>query len=168
MSKNLKVQVNAVFKCDLERAFKIPILGDATKFLRGYFVLPAVVAFEDDETWGREGGSRYPIAAKNMFTKGGKTGFDQIYKREENKYWNWGVTEIEVFVFGITKFEGELFFAEKEDGIHVQWIYHGTCGSALMRPFAWVFFKWLWKKNIKKGISYMKEAAEGNGEILYS
>ncbi|MFT4601654.1 MAG: hypothetical protein ACI857_001837 [Arenicella sp.] len=84
MSKNLKVQVNAVFKCDLERAFKIPILGDATKFLRGYFVLPAVVAFEDDETWGREGGSRYPIAAKNMFTKGGKTGFDQIYKREEN------------------------------------------------------------------------------------
>lgn len=156
-----------MFKCDLDRAFKIPILGDATSFLKGVGPLPAVVSFEEDETWGKESGFRYPITKSNIFSKGGRVGFDQIYKREENKYWNWGVTKMETFVFGISEFEGELFFSETAKGIEVVWKYHCTIGKPLMRPFAWLLFKVFWKKNIKKGIQFMKEDAEGDGRLLY-
>lgn len=167
MAKQLHIEVSEIFNCSLERAFKIPILGDATTFLKGVGPLPGIVGFEDDETWGQQSGSRYPIAKKNFFTKGGRVGFDKIYERIENQYWNWGVTSIEVFVFGISKFEGELFFKEKKDGIHVRWVYHCTIGKPIMRPFSWFFFKLIWKKNIKNAIGYMKAAAEGDGQILY-
>jgi len=124
MSKQFHIEVVGVFKCSLDRAFKIPILGDATTFLKGFGPLPGIDSFEEDDSWGKEKGSRYPVAKKNIFTKGGRVGFDQIYKREENSYWNWGVTRIETFVFGITEFEGELFFEEHPDGVHVRCVYH--------------------------------------------
>ena len=167
MSKKLKVEVSAIFNCDLERAFKIPILGDATSFLKGVGPLPGIDRFEDDDTWGQINGSRYPVAKSNLLTNGGRVGYDKIYERKENEYWNWGVTNIETFVFGITEFEGELFFEEISDGIHVRWVYHCSIGNAWLRPFAWIFFKWFWKKNINNAISYMKVAAEGSGVLLY-
>ena len=46
---NFSYKISDVFNCSLERAFKAPILGDATKFMRGYLFQPPVTGFEDDK-----------------------------------------------------------------------------------------------------------------------
>ena len=60
------VEVKATFNCSPERAFKTPILGDATQFLVGYGIIPAVVKFTDDSTLGKPGGQRMPHSARNF------------------------------------------------------------------------------------------------------
>ncbi len=47
------VEVEATFNCTLGRAFKTPILGDATQFLVGYGLVPAVEKFTQDSSWGK-------------------------------------------------------------------------------------------------------------------
>ena len=62
----VKVELSDTFNCPVERAFKAPILVDATRFLNGYLFQPAVVAFERDETWGAANGLRYPVTNGNL------------------------------------------------------------------------------------------------------
>ena len=128
--------VSEIFNCSLETAFKTPILGDATKTLTGYGIIPAVSHFTEDETWGQEGGSRMPHSATSLLSKGGEIGVDVIVVREENKYWKWQVTDFRQWSMGFTKFQGELFFEEiAENKISVRWLYTLSSKSILAYPF---------------------------------
>lgn len=160
--------VEATFNCSLERAFKTPILGDATQFLVGYGIIPAVVKFTEDETWGKSGGRRVPHSAKSLGTKGGPVGLDEVYKREENTYWEWGVAEFYQPSMGFTEFRGKLFFKETQEGkIHVRWVYTLFSKSAIVYPFHWLFGKVFWKGQMKVGIRNMKKYAESDAAFLY-
>lgn len=162
------VAVDATFNCSLERAFKTPILGDATQFLVGYGPVPAVVKFTDDESWGKPGGSRIPHSAKNIASPGGPIGLDKVYVREENTYWEWGIPEFYQPSMGFTEFRGQLFFEEKrENEIDVRWVYTLHSQSFLAYPFHWLFGKILWKGQMKIGIQNMKQYAESDAPFLY-
>ena len=100
-------EITDVFNCSLERAFKAPILGDATKFMKGYLFQPPVTGFEDDETWGQINGIRYPINNGNLFVKKGRMFKDVILERTENSYWKWTIYDFEF---------KSLFFASKAIG----------------------------------------------------
>lgn len=166
----MKVVISAksTFNCSLERAFKTPILGDATKFLVGYGIIPAVVKFTKDRTWGKEGGQRIPHASKTLLFKGGEIGLDEIYTRDENKYWKWGVSKFYQWSMGFSEFQGELFFDEIEKGnIKVHWKYALHSNYKLAYPFHWLFGNLFWKRQMEIGILKMKEYAESNIEFLY-
>ena len=74
-------KIKDVFDCSLERAFKSPILGDATKFMKGYLFQPPVTRFEYDKTWGQINGKRYPINNGNLLVKKGRMFKDVILER---------------------------------------------------------------------------------------
>ena len=104
---NFSHEISAVFDCSLERAFKAPILGDATKFMKGYLFQPPVTGFEDDQTWGEINGIRYPINDGNLFVNSGRMFKDVILERRENKYWKWTIYDFEF---------NTLFFIQKAIG----------------------------------------------------
>ena len=162
------IEVKETFHCPLERAFKTPILGDATQFLTGYGPVPAVEKFTDDATWGRAGGQRIPHSAKNWVSKGGEIGVDEIYAREENKYWRWGVAEFRQWSMGFTEFQGELFLEEASDNVvKVRWVYTLFSNSLLAYPFHWFFGNVFWKGQMKRAIREMKRYAESEEGFLY-
>lgn len=158
--------VTSELNCSLERAFKTPILGDATKFFPKYFGL---VGFADDETWGREGGSRIPLV-KSVFRKIPKrTFFDQVIKREENKYWNWRISEFKNGLkFLAIKSEGEWFVSENKNGfINVKYSYTFTSKNKLIHPFTWYFTKIFWNFLMRKAIKQIKILAETEAPYIY-
>ena len=162
------VNVKETFNCSLERAFKTPILGDATAFLVGYGVIPAVVKFTDDDTWGQVGGQRIPHSGKSLLSKGEAVGLDEIYVREENKYWQWGVAEFYQSSMGFTEFKGEMFFEEKqENSVDVRWTYTLYSNSLIAYPFHWFFGQVFWKGQMKIAIQKMKAYAESDAPFLY-
>ena len=65
----MKVSVHkkSIFSCEVERAFKAPILGDATQFLNGYLFQPPIIGFENDENWGLLNSVRYPLVRGKFF-----------------------------------------------------------------------------------------------------
>lgn len=162
------VKVEATFNCSLERAFKTPILGDATQFLVGYGLVPAVEKFTEDSSWGKPGGRRIPHSAKNLLSKGGEIGVDEVYARDENKYWNWGIAEFRQWSMGFTEFQGELFFEENNvNSVDVRWVYTLYSKSMLAYPFHWCFGKVFWRGQMKRAIRKMKSYAESGAPFLY-
>lgn len=162
------VEVKSTFNCSLERAFKTPILGDATQFLVGYGIVPAVKKFTDDNTWGKPGGKRIPHSAKNLVSKGGEIGVDEVYERVENEYWKWGIAEFRQWSMGFTEFLGELFFKENNtNSVQVRWVYTLYSKSRLSYPFHWFFGNVFWKGQMKLAIRKMKHYAESDAPFLY-
>lgn len=162
------VEVQAVFNCSIERAFKTPILGDATKFLIGYGIIPKVEKFTKDEDWGEVGGTRIPHSAKSLISKGGEIGLDKIYCRDENSYWKWGVAQFYQSSMGFTKFQGELFFNDThKDSVRVRWVYTLSSKSKIAYPFHWFFGKFFWRGQMKVAIREMKKYAQSTSEFLY-
>ncbi|MFK7923255.1 MAG: hypothetical protein AB8H47_14930 [Bacteroidia bacterium] len=162
------VTVETIMNSSIERAFKTPILGDATQFLVGYGIIPAVEKFTDDSTWGKIGGQRIPHSAKNLISQGGKIGLDEVYCREENKYWKWGVADFYQWSLGFKEFQGELFFEEvAKNKIKVRWVYTLISESKIAYPLHWLFGVIFWKGQMRIGIRKMKEYAESNADFLY-
>ena len=162
------IEVKATFNCSLERAFKTPILGDATQFLVGYGPVPAVEKFTEDNTWGKPGGTRIPLSVKSRFTKGGEVGLDEVYARDENRYWNWGVTDFRQWSMGFTEFKGEFFCeAVADHSVNVRWVYTLFSKGILAYPFHWFFGKVFWKGQMRIAIQNMKKYAESEAPFLY-
>ena len=162
-----KTVVTETFYCPLDIAFKTPILGDATKTLTGYGIIPGVSHFTEDESWGQIGGSRLPHSVKSFLSKEAEIGIDVIVAREENKYWKWQVTDFRQWSMGFTKFQGEFIFNEvKENEILVRWIYTLSSKSIFAYPFHYFFTKVLWKGNMKGAIKRMKTIAEKREDIF--
>ncbi|MGY8977995.1 MAG: hypothetical protein ACKVLJ_07560 [Cytophagales bacterium] len=75
---NFTSKITDVFECSLEIALKAPILGDATRFMKGYLFQPPVTGFEDYKNWGEINGIRYPINNGNFLVKKGRMFKDVI------------------------------------------------------------------------------------------
>lgn len=163
-----RIEVEATFNCSIERAFKTPILGDATRFLVGYGPVPAVTKFSEDTSWGKPGGRRVAHSGKSILSKGEEIGVDEVYERVENEYWKWGIAEFRQWSMGYTEFLGELFFTRlDEKTIHVRWTYTLYSKNVLAYPFHWLFGKVFWKGQMKRAIREMKKYAESNLPFLY-
>ena len=162
-------EVRAVFECPLEHAFRTPIHGDATKILRGWGPVPPCVGFEEDETWGREGGTRIPVLAGNWLVKGGRTGLDKVLVRRDGEYWKWQVTDFGTWtLFFAKKAVGEWWVEEMEGGkVNVRWRYTYCASSALAQPFNWLFVRIAWRALMRRGMGYIKEMAEARVPFLY-
>ena len=90
----MKVTVyrKSIFSCEIERAYKAPILGDATQFLNGYLCQPPIIGFENDENWGLLDGIRYPLIRGNFFIKTHRIFKDKIIEKKDNRFWKWELT----------------------------------------------------------------------------
>lgn len=162
------LKVEAIFLCSLNRAFRTPILGDATQFLVGYGPVPGVVKFTEDHTWGKPGGTRIPHSARNLLSKGGPIGKDEVILRKENEYWKWGVKEFYQPSLGYTAFIGEMNFSTLgNDKIAVEWTYTLHSNSKLAYPFHSFFGQLFWKGQMKIAIQKMKKYAESDAPFLY-
>lgn len=162
--------VISIFNCSLERAFKTPILGDATKFLIGYGVIPPIIGFADDATWGKPGGHRIPLSNGNIWIPKGEMCNDKVLSRDENKYWKWEISDFKTWSFFFAaKAQGQLFFNDNKDGtINVKWTYTYFSKNILYHPFTWIFTKIFWKGLQKKAIKAMKQFAEDKSAFVYS
>jgi len=161
--------VTARFNCSLERAFKTPILGDATQFLTGYGVIPACTGFVDDATWGQVGGHRIPLVEGSLFNSAGPQAFDVILAREENRYWKWQIDQFTPSLFFATKAQGEWWCTDNGDGtITVKWTYTFFSRHALLHPITWGFVRLFWNGLQRQAIRRMKSIAESDAEFVYS
>ena len=162
--------VEATFKCSIERAFKTPILGDATQILTGYWIIPAVSGFKDDESWGHVGGHRIPLSHGNWLVRAGSQGYDEILVREENKYWKWQISEFTSFsMFFTIRATGELFFKEvAANQVQVKWVYTFKSRNLLYHPLTWCFTRILWLPLMQQGILKMKRMTEANAGLIYN
>ena len=150
-------KITDVFECSLERAFKAPILGDATKFMKGYLFQPPVTGFEDDKTWGEINGIRYPISEGNFLVKKGRMFKDVILERIENKYWKWTIYDFEFnSLFFVQKAIGEWMVKElNENKITYTYTYHSK--SWIYKPLTWLLVKIQIKGIMKRAMVGIKK-----------
>jgi hypothetical protein len=168
--KNLHVTnvLTGTFKCSLERAFKTPILGDVTKILTGYGGFQIVAGVSHDATWGIAGGKRRLIMNGFLFTKNKEHGLDQIFVRDENKFWKWGVSEMGTIVFFAKKNCGKWWVTDNNNGeISVKWEYIWFSRNILTHPINWIFVKIFWKKVMNNGMKNIREMAEKEIPYIY-
>ncbi|MEM8900030.1 MAG: hypothetical protein AAGC85_18085 [Bacteroidota bacterium] len=156
------------FSCTLERAFKAPIYGDATRFFTGYRFQPAVTGFEEDETWGEVGGYRYPSTDGNLFLKPGITFYDVILQKIPNEYWEWAIYDFKSpFLFFLKKCVGSWEVEEIRPGlIDVCFTYQLVPVHRVLHPICWVFVQVQWRGMIKRAFVRIKAQAESE-EILF-
>ena len=103
----IKTSVTRIYNCNLERAFKCPMLCDLRKIHIGSKVVPKVTHTSDDESWGKVGGYRKVFMAKAFGFKGGYAALDTVLERDENKHWKIEITDIKSQSLGLYKFQGE-------------------------------------------------------------
>lgn len=160
--------VTSNFRCSLERAFKTPILGDATKIHTGYGFMPPVTHFTKDETWGKPGGDRIVYSAKNSFYKEGESALDTVIDRVDNRYWKWVVSDFRQWSMGFTKFQGEWFVEDNKDGtIAIKYVYTLFSKNILAYPFHWFLTKVLWSGYMEHAMQNIKTLAETEAPYIY-
>ncbi len=158
----------ATFKCSLERAFKTPILGDATKILTGFLFIPPITGFRADKTWGLEEGSRIPYSNGNLFSSKGAIALDRIITRMENKYWQWELIDFkQTSLFFLDKAVGEYWCHINEDGlISVKWTYSFFPKSFIYNPLVFLLTR-VWSGLQKRALENIKYLAETNAPYVY-
>ena len=166
---SVSIKVTDIFDCSLERAFKAPILGDATKFMKGFLFQPPITGFEDDKTWGQIDGKRYPINNGNLFMKKGRLFKDVILERVENKYWKWTIYDFEIkTLFFISKAIGEWSVKTiKETKIEVTYTYTYYSNNRLYSPLTWLFVNIQIKGIMKRAIKGIKAQALSDHPFIY-
>ena len=158
-----------IFECSKERAFQAPILGDATKFMKGYLFQPPVTGFEEDKTWGEINGIRYPINNGNLLVKKGRMFKDVILERDENKYWKWTIYDFEFkTLFFIEKAIGE-WEVKKLDNNKIEVVYTYTYYSKkkLFNPLTWLLVNIQIKGIMIRALAGIKKQAESGEEFIY-
>lgn len=158
------VKLKAIFNCNIERAFKAPILGDATKFLNGYLFQPPIIGFDDVENWGNINGERVPIIKGNIIVKSHRIFTDKITERNENKNWKWELSNFtSIYLFFAYKAVGEWEVNEiLRDKIFVVYKYSYFSKNILCHPINWLFVKIQLKGMMRKAIKGIKKQAELN------
>jgi hypothetical protein len=161
--------VTGIFKCTIDRAFKTPMLGDATHILVAPGGYRPVVGFAKDETWGVPGGTRIPISNSFLFIKSEESGLDKIFVRDENKYWKWGVSQFRPILFFATENYGEWWVEDNHNGtINATWKYTWYSTNILTHPINWLFVKLLWRIIMRNGMQNMKQMAETETPYIYN
>lgn len=164
-----KTSISGIFNCDVERAFKSPMLCDICKVHTGWgTVMPKVTHCLDDEDWGKEGGSRRVFMAKSVSFKGGEALFDKVLTRDENKKWIIEVSNVRTFSLGIFKFVGE-WVTTPIDKTHTRVDYtytlHGK--NPLLSPFQWLMTKVIWRHYMKRVMKNIQQLTEDKAPYLF-
>ena len=158
-----------IFECSQERAFQAPILGDATKFMKGYLFQPPVTGFEEDKTWGQINGLRYPINNGNLLVKKGRMFKDVILERDENKYWKWTIYDFEFkTLFFIERAIGEWEVKKLDDNkIEVIYAYTYYSKKKIFKPLTWLLVKIQIKGIMVRALSGIKQQAQSGEDFVY-
>jgi hypothetical protein len=163
-----KTTVISYFHCSLERAFKTPILGDATKIHTGYGFFPEVTHFTDDKTWGKPGGHRMVQVKKNMLYATGFWAKDVTHERKENEYWRWELNDFKQWKMGFKKFIGEWRVVDQKDGtILITYSYTIYSNNLIIFPIHWLFTKSIWNSYMKHAMENIKFLAESEAPLIY-
>lgn len=165
----MRILLTDTFNCSQERAFKAPILGDATQFLDGYFLQPAVVRFEEDSNWGQPNGIRYPVTNGNLLLKSGRIFTDETLIRDEYKRWEW-----QIYDFGpkslrfLHKAVGEwTVTALEEHSMKVTYSYTFYPKNIFTRIITWGFIQIQWRGMMKRALKGIKVQAQSNCAFIY-
>ena len=163
-------EITSTFNCSIERAFQAPMLGDATRFMKGYLFQPPVTGFVNDATWGQENGVRYPVSAGNRLVKKGIMFTDEILERNENKYWRWTIYDFKIgSMFFVNKAIGEWFVHECNSGsVRIIYRYTYFSKSSLFYPITWLFVKIQIRGIMKRAIVGIQEQAESHEPFVYT
>ncbi|MCB9195179.1 MAG: SRPBCC family protein [Flavobacteriales bacterium] len=162
------VEISSVFPCGIERAFKTPMLCDITKVHTGYLFMPKVTHCEDDQNWGKPGGSRRVFMAKTLAFKGGEALLDTVIERRENEYWKIKVNEVKTASLGIHTFNGEWIttpISENETKVVYRYTLEGK--GKLLYPFQWFLANIMWKKYMKQVLNNIRILALNNSPYLF-
>lgn len=163
-----KTQVNDIYHCSLERAFKTPMLCDVSKVHTGLGVMPKITHVSDDENWGKPGYSKKVYAAKSLTQKGGWVSNDTVLERIENVYWKIQVDNFQSWMLGFYKFVGEWKTTEiKPYEIAIEYTYTLHAKSPLLYPFQWLFVKAFWRKYMKQVLNNIQKIVNDEEEYLY-
>jgi len=158
-----QVSVSSVFECSLERAFKTPMLCDVSKIHTGFGFMPKITHTTDDEDWGQVGSSKKIFVDKSMTQAGGFSSVDNVVERVENKYWKIQVDNLQTWMLGFHKFEGEWKTTELEENrVLVEYHYNLHCDKPLYYPFNWLFAKTFWKIYMKRVLENVRFLAYNN------
>jgi hypothetical protein len=157
------------FKCSVERAFKAPILGDATRFMTGYLFQPPVTGFEDDASWGLKNGIRYPVSVGNLFTEKGRMFRDEILERKDFNYWKWKLYEFELkALFFVDYAIGEWeVISLKQDLQEVRYTYTYYTKYWYYWPLVWLFVNIQIRGTMKRALKGIMEQAEDVQPFIY-
>ncbi|MDB5227186.1 MAG: hypothetical protein JWN78_1379 [Bacteroidota bacterium] len=162
MQKTITYEVEEIIHSTIEAAFKMPILGDATKILT-YFGIPFVKGFIHDETWAQVNGTRIPLVP--LF---GRMGTDTVFVRDENHYWKWQVIGFGFSLLFFTYATGEWWCTDNNNGsVSVKWKYSFDYKNKYLRVFTMLYVIFFWKNVMDNGVKKIKEMAESGAEYLY-
>lgn len=157
-----KVNLQTIYNCSLERAYKTPMLCDVAKVHTGFGIMPKVTHATDDENWGKPGFSKKIFVAPSLSQPGGWASVDTVLERVENKYWKIEVSDFKSWMLGFTKFTGEWQTTELEPNkVLVEYTYTLHSNSPIFYPFNWLFAKTFWPV-------YMKHVLENIRQMAYS
>ncbi len=166
---NVRHEISEIINCSIERAFKAPILGDATQFLDGYFLQPPIVDFQDDDTWGQVQGVQYPVTNGNLLLASGILFTDQILERIENKYWKWTIYDFRPLSLSFLKKAIGEWKVEQLDNnkIAVKYSYTFYPDNKLNYFITILFCRIQWYGMMKKAMKGIKQQAESNLKFIY-
>lgn len=160
--------VKGIYNCSLERAFKTPMLCDITKVHTGFWFIPSVTHCTDDENWGEIGGSRKVFNPKTFFYKGGEAALDTVLDRKENEYWKIEISDFKTWMMGFTKFQGEWFTEENDEGkITVTYAYTLFTKYSIAAPIHWLFTKTFWRWYMRHALNNIREMAEAEEPYVF-
>ena len=166
--KVLKVEVQTIFHCTLEQAFKTPFLCDVSKVHTGYGFMPGITHCTEDEYWGIPGHSKKVFAKKSLFHKGGWVSMDKVLKRNEDVFWKIEVSQFQTWILGFTKFVGEWHTSRlKENEIQITYKYYLYADKLFLFPLQWVFAKVFWPKYMKQVVENIRNMIDQNEPYLY-
>ena len=165
----VKISVQTIYSCSLERAFKTPMLSDVRKVHTGFMIMPKVTHCTEDETWGQVGGNKKVFVSKSFTQKGGYAGVDTVLERIENEYWKIQVNDFQSWILGFNRFVGEWKTIEVDKNeIQINYTYtlHGK--GVLLYPFQWLFAKGFYKIYMRRVLNNIKKMIEDQEPYLYN
>ena len=161
-------EIQTIFTCSLERAFKSPMLCDITRVHSGYFLLPKVTHCLDDADWGKPGGSRRMFMERSITFRGGEAALDTVLERKENVYWKIEINRFTFWMGGFKSFIGEWSTRQlAPDKIQILYRYTLVSDSKLLYPFHWIFTKTYWRLYMYHVLENVKELAYSNAPYLH-
>lgn len=168
MTTSVSIQIQAVFECSLERAFKTPMLCDVSKVHTGYGLMPRVTHCTEDADWGKPGGRKKVFAAKSWAFRGGEASSDTVLERLENERWKIQVDDFTSWMLGFYKFVGEWKTTElAPNRIQVDYAYTLYANNPLWYPFNWLFARLFWKTYMKRVMENVQKLAYAEAPYLY-
>lgn len=163
-----KVSVEETFSCNIERAFKAPMLSDVAKVHTGYGLMPPITHATHDADWGKPGSTKKVYAAASITQRGGFISMDKVIERIENKYWKIEVYDFQSWMLGFHKFTGEWVTQPIEkERTKIIYTYTLHANGIWFYPLNWLFAHVFWKKYMRRVLSNVRNIACGNEAFLY-